>query len=223
MIIVLLGPPGVGKGTQAERICRHTQLPHISSGDILRQAVKAGTPAGDQAKAYMDRGDLVPDDLITTIIVERLEQSDCAGGVVLDGFPRTVEQSEALEAALEKSGRPISTVIYITAPEPVIVERLSGRRICKACGANFHVAFIPSAEEGVCDHCGGELYQRSDDCEEAVVQRLQVYRQQTAALISYYADRGLLAEFSGEADVEDLAQTIIRKLDSARLEVESDC
>ncbi len=201
--LVLLGAPGSGKGTQAERIAPRFGLPHISTGDILRAAVAAGSELGREAQRYMEAGDLVPDDVVIGIIRERLTASDTAEGFMLDGFPRTLEQASALDAMLEQAGRALTVVLVIDVPEEELVERLSGRRACRDCGKGYNVVFDPPKKDGVCDVCGGELFQRSDDNEETVRNRLQVYRRQTAPLIGYYEQKGLVATVYGGGRVPD--------------------
>ena len=210
--IVLLGAPGSGKGTQAERIAPAYGLPHVSTGDILRGAVKGGTELGVAAKHFMDAGDLVPDDVVIGIIAERLTQGDTAAGFMLDGFPRTLDQAAALDDMLAGAGRVLRLVLLIDVPEEELVQRLAGRRACRACGRGYNVVFDPPQRDGVCDVCGGELFQRDDDNEATVRNRLAVYRRQTAPLIGYYRDKGILSTVSGGgrdpdqvfADVETL-------------------
>jgi adenylate kinase len=195
--VVLLGAPGSGKGTQAERIAPAFGVPHISTGDMLRAAVTAGSELGLSAKRYMDVGELLPDDVVIGIIGERLAQADSTVGFLLDGFPRTIEQAKALDAMLADAGRALTNVLLIDVPEEELVERLAGRRTCRACGKGYHVIFNPPSQEGICDACGGEVYQRVDDNEETVRNRLAVYRRQTEPLIDYYAKQGLLRVVSG--------------------------
>jgi adenylate kinase len=195
--LVLLGAPGSGKGTQAERVIGQHDIPHISTGDILRDAVARGTELGATAKRYMDAGDLVPDDVIIGIMRARLGEPDARRGFLLDGFPRTIDQAEALDRMLADAGRALTWVLLLDVPEDELVQRLSGRRMCRGCGANYNVIFSPPTREGVCDVCGGELYQRSDDNEDTVRNRLQVYGRQTAPLIGYYEGHGLLRRFYG--------------------------
>ncbi len=195
--LVLLGAPGSGKGTQAERIIKQHEIPHISTGDILRDAVAKGTELGATAKRYMDAGDLVPDDVIIGIMRARIGEPDARSGFLLDGFPRTIEQAVALDGMLADAARALTYVVLLDVPEEELVQRLSGRRMCRGCGANYNVIFSPSREAGVCDVCGGELYQRSDDNEDTVRNRLTVYRRQTEPLIGYYEERGLVRRFYG--------------------------
>jgi adenylate kinase len=201
--LVLLGAPGSGKGTQAERIAPRFGVPHISTGDILRAAVAAGSELGREAQRYMEAGDLVPDEVVIGIIRDRLTGSDTAEGFMLDGFPRTLEQARELDAMLEQAGRALTVVLVIEVPEEELVQRLSGRRACKDCGKGYNVVFDPPKKDGVCDVCGGELFQRTDDNEETVRNRLQVYRRQTAPLIGYYEQKGLVATVYGGGRVPD--------------------
>jgi adenylate kinase len=195
--IVLLGAPGSGKGTQAERIIKQHEIPHISTGDILRDAVAKGTDLGAAAKRFMEAGDLVPDDVIIGIMRDRLGEPYAGRGFLLDGFPRTIEQARALDGMLADAGRSLTHVLLLDVPEEELVQRLSGRRMCRGCGANFNVIFKPPKSAGVCDVCGGELYQRSDDNEETVRNRLTVYRRQTEPLVGYYEEHGLVRRFYG--------------------------
>nr|4QBI_A Chain A, Adenylate kinase [Geobacillus stearothermophilus]4QBI_B Chain B, Adenylate kinase [Geobacillus stearothermophilus] len=202
MNLVLMGLPGAGKGTQAEKIVEAYGIPHISTGDMFRAAMKEGTPLGLQAKQYMDRGDLVPDEVTIGIVRERLGKDDCERGFLLDGFPRTVAQAEALEEILEDIGRKIDYVIHIDVRQDVLMERLTGRRICRNCGATYHLIFHPPAKPGVCDKCGGELYQRADDNEETVAKRLEVNMKQMKPLLDFYEQKGYLRNVNGEQDIE---------------------
>jgi adenylate kinase len=202
MNLILLGPPGAGKGTQASSLVKDYGVPQISTGDALRAAVKAGSALGTRAKKFMDAGDLVPDEVVIEIVGERIEEPDCTDGFLLDGFPRTTSQADALAGMLSKAAREIDHVICIQVEKEEVVERLSGRRSCRACGFPYHVLFNPPAKEGVCDKCGGELYQRDDDREEAIRQRLETYENQTQPLIDYYRQRGLLRPVEGRGDVE---------------------
>ncbi len=214
--VVLLGAPGAGKGTQAKMLSAELDVPHISTGDILREAVAQGTELGQEARGYMDRGELVPDELVIAIAWERLAQPDCNTGFVLDGFPRTVEQAEALGEMLDDLGREPLTVVNLTVDEDEIIRRLSGRRLCSGdCGGIYHVD-----EEGVeagaacpAEDCEGELYQRSDDQPEAIRERLDVYREQTRPLIEYYDERGVLVNVSGEGDPEAIAERVFQAVE----------
>lgn len=210
MNIILMGPPGAGKGTQAVRMSEAYCIPHISTGDIFRAAVKAGTPLGEKAQQYMSQGLLVPDEITIDIVKERLLQPDCAQGFLLDGFPRTVAQAEALDAALPDN--PIDVVISIDVPEAELIKRLTGRRVCKACGATFHVHFNPPQVEETCDECAGTLYQRADDEVETVKSRLEVYADQTEPLIAYYQQQDKLVSVNGAQDIEQVFQEITRHL-----------
>ena len=214
MKLVLLGPPGAGKGTQAQFLMERFGVPQVSTGDMLRTAVAAGTQLGLKAKGCMDAGELVPDAVVVGIVKERLQQSDCASGFILDGFPRTVNQANALKAALAESGLGIDRVVAFTVDEDALVQRLTGRRTCRKCGAGYHVRFDPPRLAGVCDRCAGELYQRDDDQEETIRKRLQVYRNQTEPLIQYYRSEGLLLDVDGMAPIEGVRQSILKSLDA---------
>ncbi len=196
--LILLGPPGAGKGTQASRIVEDYSIPHISTGDMLRAALKNQTAMGLEAKRYMDAGELVPDSVVIGIVKDRLQEPDTADGFLLDGFPRTIPQAEALDDTLATIGRGVSKALAILVDEDELVRRLTGRRICRDCQVPFHMVFSPPAQEGVCDKCGGELYQRDDDSEATVRNRLTVYSQQTEPLIAYYDGQGVLARIDGE-------------------------
>lgn len=196
--LILLGPPGAGKGTQAGRIVADYGIPHISTGDILRSAVKNQTPMGVEAKRYMDAGELVPDSVVIGIVKDRLQEADTARGFLMDGFPRTIPQAEALDATLDSLERQVSRALAILVDEEELVRRLTGRRICRDCQTPFHVVFNPPQREGVCDACGGELYQRDDDSEATVRNRLAVYNRQTEPLIEYYDRQGVLVRIDGE-------------------------
>jgi len=215
MRIVLLGPPGAGKGTQAQMLKQLFGIPHISTGDLLRQAVKEETSLGKQARAYMDRGELVPDELVTAMVTERLQHPDCASGFLLDGFPRSIVQANALADELTRSGKRLDGVVSIMVPHANVIERLSGRRVCRECGTMYHERFDPPKRAGVCDKCQGELYQRSDDNAETVSARLAVYERSTAPLLSYYRDRGLLYEIDGRGAPEEVGQRITAALKTA--------
>ena len=201
MYILLMGPPGAGKGTQAANLVQKYGIPHISTGDMFRAAVKEGTELGKKAKACMDAGQLVPDEITIGIVKERLAKPDCAKGFILDGFPRTVEQADALDGILKALSIRLTRAVDISVPSDVLVERAVGRRICKKCGATYHIRFNPSKAEGVCDACGGETYQRADDSEATMKNRLSVYEAQTKPLISYYREAGLYSQIDGSQDM----------------------
>ncbi|MFD1178947.1 adenylate kinase [Paenibacillus puldeungensis] len=209
MNILFMGPPGAGKGTQAETIVNEFGIPHISTGDAFRLAIKQGTPVGMKAKEYIDQGLLVPDDVTVGIVRERLQQSDCEKGFLLDGFPRTLSQAEALEELLQGMGRKLEHVINLKVDRNKLLARLTGRRICKSCGATYHVIFNPPEQEGVCDKCGGELYQRSDDNEESVGTRLDEYINKTSPLLKFYDDKNLLRQVDGEQEIDMVSKEII--------------
>jgi adenylate kinase len=209
MQIILVGAPGAGKGTQAASLAADLQLAHVASGDLFREAVKAGTPLGLQAKGYMDKGELVPDDVTIGLVLERLKQPDAAHGVILDGFPRTRRQAEALDDALKDSGRKIDCVVYLEVPDEVLLGRLSGRWICRDCNRSYHELFNKPTTPGICDACGGTLYQRDDDKRETALRRLEVYFKDTAPLIDYYRDRGMLARVNGDQSVDGVRNDLI--------------
>ena len=198
MKVVFLGPPGAGKGTQAVDLAREFGIAHISTGDMLREEIKSGTELGKLAQSYIDDGNLVPDDVAVDIIRHRLEKDDAGNGYILDGFPRTVPQAERLEKLLEVLGTVLDRAICLEASEEVIIERLSGRRICRECGKIYHIVNMPSLSPGICDLCGGELYQRPDDQPDAISRRLRVYQEKTADLIQWYAERDLLTRFNAD-------------------------
>jgi len=212
MNLILLGPPGAGKGTQAQMIVERYRIPQISTGDILRNAVKESTPLGLKAKAFMDRGQLVPDEVVIGIIDERLRAPDCNPGFILDGFPRTIAQAEALQSILTKIGKSIDHVINMEVDPEELVHRLTGRRTCKNCGAMFHVLFHPPKGEGICDRCGGPLYQREDDKEETIRTRLREYQKQTAPLIEYYRQKNRLRSIQGMGGQDQIFERIARHL-----------
>ncbi len=208
MNLILLGPPGAGKGTQAERMSALYGIPHISTGDIFRENLKKGTELGLKAKEYMDRGELVPDEVVIGIVRERLAEPDCETGFILDGFPRTVAQADALKEMLAETGRAIDHVLNVQVPDEVVVERLTARRTCRSCGAVYHLKFNPPRVEGKCDSCGGELYVRDDDREETVRARLREYRAKTQPLIEYYRSEGLLRDVDGGASMDEVLASI---------------
>jgi adenylate kinase len=208
--LVFLGAPGAGKGTQARELAAALQVPQIATGDILRDAAAARTPLGLDAKRYMDAGELVPDSVVIGIIGDRLSQSDAIAGFILDGFPRTLEQARALEQMLGKRGQAVDRVIVIDVNEGELVRRLTGRRVCRQCGEIFHVVFSPPKVAGRCDRCGGELYQRADDTEVTVRERLRVYAQRTEPLLGYYRERGLLTSVDGGGDIRTVQQAVRR-------------
>jgi adenylate kinase len=212
MNLILLGPPGAGKGTQAQMIVERYHIPQISTGDILRAALKEGTPLGKKAKAFMDQGQLVPDEVVIGIIDERLRALDCNSGFILDGFPRTTAQAEALQSILTKIGKSIHHVINIEVDPEELVRRLTGRRTCKNCGAMFHILFHPPKGEGVCDRCGGTLYQREDDKEETIRTRLKEYQKQTAPLIQYYQLKNILRSIQGVGGQDQIFERIVHQL-----------
>ncbi len=212
MKIIMLGAPGAGKGTQAKKIADKYGIPHISTGDIFRANIKNGTELGKKAKTYMDQGLLVPDDLTLELIMDRFQNPDCAKGYVLDGFPRTIPQAEALTRALEEKGESIDYAVNVEVPDENIISRMSGRRACLACGATYHIVHIPTKVEGICDRCGEKLVLRDDDKPETVQKRLDVYHSQTQPLIEYYAGQGKLAEVDGTAPMEDVFEAIVRIL-----------
>ena len=211
MKVIMLGAPGAGKGTQAKKLAAEYSIPHISTGDIFRANIKEGTELGKKAKAYMDAGQLVPDELVCDLVVDRIQQDDCKNGYLLDGFPRTIPQAEALDAAVEKLGEKIDYAVNIDVPDENIINRMSGRRACVGCGATYHVVYNPPKVEDVCDVCGKSLILRDDDKPETVKTRLDVYHAQTQPLIDYYAGRGVLVTVDGTqnmdkvfADIKDI-------------------
>lgn len=203
-----MGPPGAGKGTQAERIVDEFRVPHISTGDVFRAAMREGTPMGIEAKKYVDQGLFVTDEITNGIVKERLEQPDCAGGFLLDGYPRTIAQAEALDEMLAAMGKRIDHVIELKVDRNLLLGRVTGRRICKSCGSTYHVLFNPPKTEGVCDKCSGELYQRSDDSEEKVGTRLDEYTTKTAPLLEYYGQKDLVRSVDGEQDIDKVTADI---------------
>lgn len=212
MNLLIMGPPGAGKGTQAEALVRKLGITHISTGDMFRSAMKEGTEMGIKAKEYMDKGELVPDFVVVGMVKERLSQKDCSGGFLLDGFPRNVVQAEALDETLKSIGSNLDAVINIVVPREKLILRLTGRRICRNCGASYHVLFKKPRVEGICDICGGEIYQRSDDNETAAKNRLYVYDANTQPLIDYYGKRGLLRNINGDQEINKVMEDIFKSL-----------
>lgn len=212
MNIILLGPPGAGKGTQARKISENYFLPHISTGDMLRENISNNTPLGLKAKSYMSGGELVPDELLITIMKERLARADCSGGFLLDGFPRTIPQADALQMILTESSRKLDVVLNMDVDDEELIKRLSGRRMC-ACGTSFHIVFNPPEKEGICDACNGKLYQREDDKADAIRNRLVVYKNQTQPLINYYIEKGLLRRIDGSKDISSIFEDIQKVLE----------
>jgi len=216
MRIILLGPPGAGKGTQAKAITERFAIPQISTGDILRLAVHDGTPLGLRAKSFMDSGELVPDEVVVGIVCERLQQADCVSGFILDGFPRTVAQADALHKTLVLMNYPLQAVISLEVNEELLVERLTGRRACRSCGLVYHLRFSPARRHDRCDSCGAELFQREDDREETIRHRLSVYSEQTAPLIGYYREQGLLFSVDGMQDILIVQEKVTEILTALR-------
>jgi adenylate kinase len=214
--VAFLGPPGAGKGTQARDLAQEWRVLHLATGDMLREAVAAGSPLGREARGYMDRGALVPDDVIIRMMAERLSAADAGRGFILDGFPRTIAQAEALARLLKDIGQTLDTVVYFDVSEPELLRRLTGRRVCRACGHSYHLTSNPPKRAGVCDACGGELYQRDDDGEATVRRRLEVYQRQTAPLLDYYRQRNLLAPVSGEGALAAIRDSIRAAVGAAR-------
>jgi adenylate kinase len=211
--LVLLGPPGAGKGTQASAITKRYNIPHISTGDIFRANIKEGTDLGKKAKEYMDKGLLVPDDIVVSIVKDRLTKEDCKNGFLLDGFPRTVNQADALDIELEKMGFRLDKVINIDVEKDELINRAIGRRICKKCGATYHVEFNPPKQSGKCDVCGEGLYQRDDDTEETVSKRIEVYLKETKPLIEYYTKKGIILNVDGKQSIEKVYEDIVKSLE----------
>jgi adenylate kinase len=210
--VVLLGPPGAGKGTQAKLLQDKFGVCQISTGDILRKAVAEQTPLGKEASQYINRGALVPDSVIVDLVAARLQEKDCEKGFILDGFPRTIPQAKSLDAILKQRGIGLNSVLSVQVPQDVVIERLAGRRTCRSCGALSHVTFSPPKKAGICDRCGGELYQRDDDREETIAHRLKVYDDQTAPLLDYYRGQGLLREIDGVGAVDEIRARVMAAL-----------
>lgn len=208
MRIVFLGPPGAGKGTQAETISKIENIPHISSGNLLREAIEAGTETGVKARFYIEKGILVPDQVVVGIVVDRILKHDCGNGFVLDGFPRTLSQAKVLDEMLKTLGDSLDIVFYFIVSEQTVIDRLSGRMICSVCGANYHIKLVPPLKDGICDKCGGKLLQRADDKPETIIERLKVYREQTADLVEYYEKNKILREIISDLRIEVISKTI---------------
>lgn len=208
MRLILLGAPGVGKGTQANKLTEKYNIPKISTGDMLRDAIKHGTELGLKAKSFMDAGQLVPDEVVIGIVEDRLKGIDCIPGWILDGFPRTIQQAHALDKMLEKINTPIENVLNLDVEEGEVVNRLSGRRSCEACQNTYHIFFSPSKNDGVCDNCGGRLIQRNDDKEDTIRERLRVYREKTEPLVTYYSEKGLLKKIDASDDIDAVFDNI---------------
>ncbi|GBE01582.1 adenylate kinase [bacterium BMS3Bbin06] len=216
MRIVLLGAPGAGKGTQAKKLIDKYGIPQISTGDILRKAVADGTPLGTEAKSYMNKGELVPDSVVIGLVKERLQQDDCKKGFILDGFPRNTAQAETLDRVLGEMGVPLQIALSVDVDPDVLMKRLTGRRTCRQCGQMYNIYFSPPAKEGICDKCGGELYHRDDDKEETIRKRLEVYENQTAPLIEYYKNKGILKSVNGVGNIEEIFANVCAILDSIK-------
>lgn len=212
-LIVMLGPPGAGKGTQAVKVADRYSIPHISTGDIFRAAIKEGTEVGLKAKKYLDSGELVPDSVVTEIVAERVKKDDCSPGFLLDGFPRTLPQAEELDKILEEGGCPLTAVVDLAVDREALIKRLTARRTCSKCGENYNLISKPTKKEGICDKCGGELYQRDDDKRETIENRLSVYDKQTAPLIQYYERGGRLVSVAGEGAMEEVFDRVCKALD----------
>lgn len=217
MYLVMIGPPGAGKGTQAVRIASRYGIAHVATGDIFRNAVKEKTPLGLKARGYMEKGQLVPDEIVIDMIAERLEEPDCRSGFVLDGFPRTLKQAQALDGVLGRLALSLDRVMLVDVSFDELVKRATGRRVCKECGANYHVLYSPPSKPGVCDRCGGELYQRDDDKEETVRKRLEVYVDETQPLIKYYEDKDILSRIDGSPAIDEVTEAIAREIETLRL------
>lgn len=216
MRIILLGPPGAGKGTQAAGIVEKYNIPHISTGDIFRKNIKEGTELGKKAKGFIDQGLLVPDELTVGLVTDRISQPDCKNGFMLDGFPRNVAQAQHLDKYLKEVGISLDKVVNIEVDKDILVGRAVGRRICKSCGATYHVEFNPPKVDGVCDVCGGELYQRADDNEETVSKRIQVYLDETKPLVNYYSQEGITANINGQQSIDKVFADIVNALGSEK-------
>lgn len=216
MRLILVGPPGAGKGTQAVNLAAHFSIPHISTGDIFRSNLKEGTPLGVEAKSYMDRGELVPDEVTNKMVKDRLGKSDVGSGFLLDGFPRNVFQAEVLRAILNEKQTPLDAALELSVNEEEIIKRLAGRRTCKECSRAFHVDYEPSKQDGVCDGCGGALYQRDDDKEDVIARRLEVYNEQTAPIVDFYRREGLLVTIPAMGPVGEISERAVTALNAIR-------
>lgn len=214
MDVILLGAPGAGKGTQAKALEEHSGLVHVASGDLFRSALRQGTELGMLAKSYMDRGELVPDEVVIRMIMERIAQPDCQRGVIFDGFPRTIDQVAALTVELERQGRDLRAVLFLKVPEAMLLRRIAGRETCKTCGSTYNVYYFPSKRPDVCDECGGRLYQRNDDNMETAHRRLGVYFAQTLPLIDHYRTQGLLREIDGQREITQVTQDMLHVMES---------
>ena len=212
MDVILLGAPGAGKGTQAKVLEEHTGLVHVASGDLFRAALRQGTELGMLAKSYMDRGELVPDEVVIRMIVDRISKEDCAGGVIFDGFPRTRDQAHALEQEMVAHNRRIDYALFLQVPDTVLLRRIAGRQTCKTCGSTYNIYYFPSKHPDVCDECGGKLYQRSDDMMETARHRLEVYFAQTMPLIEYYRQQGSLVEIDGQREISQVTEAMVQAL-----------
>ncbi|MBP7176668.1 MAG: adenylate kinase [Thermoclostridium sp.] len=209
MRLILLGAPGAGKGTQAVNLSNELQIPHVSTGDIFRANIREGTALGLRAKSFIDAGNLVPDELTVTILIDRIQKDDCKNGFLLDGFPRTIPQAESLEAALQDMNAELDAVINLEVPDDVIVRRMAGRRVCKNCSRSYHVVTIPPKQDGICDSCGAQLITRDDDKAETVLERLKTYHEKTAPLVGFYEKRGLLLNFDGKKEIPETTREIL--------------
>ncbi len=214
MRLIILGPPGSGKGVQSKKIAEHFGIVQISTGEILRQAAAAGTELGQQARQFMEKGLLVPDEIMVRLVMNRLSQNDCQAGFILDGFPRTIAQAEMLDDLLQKEKKTLESVLQLQISDQSVLQRLSSRRLCSQCGADYNLVTKPPQAEGVCDRCGGQLIQREDDREETIVQRLEVYHRQTEPLEAYYGEKGNLLTFDAEQGVEEVNDAIVKALES---------